>query len=123
MQVGCQNRVQTLDLKGINYEGNIPQFGLHGADACHVGHLMADLHLAVAVGTLAVACPEVNCDVGAAGGLEPHTDTAEPPHGYGTGLNIPSLDLLSEPCAPLRESAVDPFFSGHFRNFTHSLSS
>ena len=101
--VGGQHGVHLLEGEGIDHEGNVAQVGLHLAAAAHVRHLVAHLHLAVAVGALAVAAPQVDGDVRAAGRLEPDAGAAEPPHRHIAGLDDFILDVLNQPGAPLRE--------------------
>ena len=117
--VGGQHRVHLLEGERVDDEGDVAQVGLHGAGPAHVGHLVAHGHLAVAVGALAVAAPEVDGDVGAAGGLEPHAGAAQPPHGHVAGLDNFILNVLHQPGAPLRECGHNPFLTGHLRYFTH----
>ena len=96
MIVGGQHRVHLLEGEGIEDEGHVAQVGLHHAAAAHVGHLVAGLHLAVAVGALAVAAPQVNGDVGAAGGLEPHAGAPQPYPGSSQKLYSLYIILLKK---------------------------
>ena len=120
--VGGQDGVNLLERKGVDDEGDVAQVGLHHAATAHVGHLVADLHLAVAVGALAVAAPEVDRDVGAAGGLEPDAGAAEPPHGNVAGLDNLVLDVLDQPGAPLGEGVGNPLVTRHIGNSAHCCS-
>ena len=117
--VGRQHRVHLLEGKGVDDKGDVAQVGLHGPAAAHVCHLVAHGHLTVAVGALAVAAPEINGDVGPAGGFEPYAGAAQPPHGYVAGLDCLVLDVLHQPGTPLRECGHNPFFAGHLGYFTH----
>ena len=109
-----ENRVHLLECKRINDEGNVAEIRLHESAAAHVCHLVADLHLAVAVCALSVAAPQVDGDVGAAGSLEPDACASEPPHSHIARLNDLVFDVLDKPGAPFGEGAHDPAFSGHF---------
>ena len=119
MVVRGEHGVDMLEREGVGHEGDVAQVGLHGAAAAHVGHLVADGHLAVAVGALAVAVPEVDGDVGITGGLEPDARAAEPPHGHVAGLDDLVLDVLDQPGAPLGEGVGDPLVAGHVGNGAH----
>ena len=120
MIVRRKNGIDMLESERIDDERDVAEIRLHRAAAAHVGHLVADSHLAVAVGALAVAAPEVDCDVGVVRGLKPDTGAAEPPHGDVSLRNDGVLDVLDEPGAPFREGAHDPFLSGHFRDLAHN---
>ena len=119
--VGGQHRVHLLEGEGVDHEGHVAQVRLHGAAAAHVGHLVAHLHLAVAVGALAVAAPQVDGDVRAARSLEPDAGAAQPPHGDVAGLDDLVLDVLNQPGAPLGERGHDPLLAGHFRYLAHLI--
>ena len=123
MVVGGQHRVYLLEGEGIKDKGDVAQVGLHGPGTAHIGHLVANCHLAVAVGPLAVAAPQVDGDVGAAGGLEPHAGAAQPPHGHIAGGYDLILDVFHQPGAPLGEGILDPLVTGHLGNFAHIGSS
>ena len=84
---------------------------------------MAHGHFAVAVRALAVAAPQVNGNVRAAGGLEPNARTAKPPHSDVARLHNLVFDVLNQPRAPLREGGHNPLVPRHFRNFAHASSS
>ena len=120
MVVGSQNSVHLLECEGIEHEGNIAQVGLHQAAAAHVCHLVANSHLAVAVGTLTVAAPQVDGDVGVAGSLEPDAGAAQPPHSHIAGGDNFIFDVLDQPGAPLGEGALDPRIASHFGYFAHN---
>ena len=123
MVMGSQNRIHMLEGKGIKHEGNIAQVGLHRPAAAHVGHLVTHLHLAVAVGALTVAAPEINGNVGAAGGLEPDAGAAQPPHFHIALRNDGVFNILYKPGAPFGEGGLYPGISGHFTYFAHDNSS
>ena len=121
--VGGEHRVYLLEGEGVDDEGNVAEIGLHFAAAAHVRHLVADGHLAVAVGALAVAAPEVDGEIRAAGRLEPDAGAAEPPHRDVAGLDDLVLDFLDQPGAPLGEGGFDPLFAGHLRDLAQYTSS
>ena len=106
-----QDGVDVLDCERIEDVGDVAEVGLHGADAGHVGHLVTGLHEAVAVAALAVAGPEVDGDLGTAGGLHEHAGAAEPPHLDGARLDNVVLHVLVQPRAPLRERVHDPLLA------------
>ena len=80
---------------------------------------MAGLHLVVTVGALAVAAPEVDGDVGAAGRFHPDAGAAQPPHGDVARRHDFVFNVLNQPGAPLREGGLDPGISCHFRYLAH----
>ncbi len=117
--VGRENGIDVLEGERIDDERDVAEIRLHRAGAAHVGHLVADLHLAVAVRALAVAAPEIDGDVGVVRSLEPDAGAAEPPHGDVAFRDDGALDVLDKPGAPFGEGAHDPFLSGHFRDLAH----
>ena len=111
MIVGRQHCVHVFECKRIHHKRNIPQIGLHQSAATHICHLVADLHLVVAMGSLAVAAPQINGDIGVCGGLHPDPGAPQPPHRDIARRDGLVLDILVEPGTPFREGAQDPGFS------------
>ena len=119
MVMRSEHCIYMLECEGVNDERHVAEVRLHRAAAAHVSHLVANLHLAIAMRALAIAAPEVNRYVGTARRLEPNARAAQPPHGNLTFRNNRLLDVLNEPGAPFRERAVNPGFSRHFTNLAH----
>ena len=117
--VSRKDCVHLLESEGIDHKGNVSQVRLHRASAAHVGHLVSDCHLAVAVGPLSVSAPQVDGDVRAARGLEPDAGASKPPHRDLSLRNDFILNVFHQPGAPFRESSLDPALSGHLGNFAH----
>ena len=119
MVMGSQNRVYLLERKRVDYERHVAQVRLHQAASAHIRHLMARLHLIVAMGSLSIAAPEVDGDVRPARCLHPDSGTAQPPHGYVSGSYYLVLDVFHQPGSPLRKGAHDPAVSCDVVNLGH----
>ena len=101
--MGCKHRIHLFKCERIDHKRHIAQIGLHRAAAAHIRHLVAHLHLPVAVGSLSVSAPEIDGDVRTSRRLKPYPGTAKPPHGNVTRLNNFVFDVLHKPGTPFRE--------------------
>ena len=119
MVMGCQNCVYMLKSKRVNDKGYVSQVRLHQTSAAHICHLMARLHLVVAMGSLTISAPQVDGDIGVGRRLKPYAGTSQPPHSHVSGRYNLVLDIFYEPGSPLREGAFDPAVSCHFANLGH----
>jgi hypothetical protein len=68
VDVGGHDGVDLADREGIEDKGHVAQVGLELLDAAHALHLVLFLHHLFALGALARTRPEVDRDVGTAGG-------------------------------------------------------